>query len=199
MHPARLFVLLLGALAAVAVVGCGSSSKKSSSKSAAATSASTSTSTIKGPSISDTTGTYPVNPVLTTKPVIKPLSGPAPKKLVVKDLTVGTGRAAVTGDPLVVRYVGVLAKNGKEFDSSWSRNATFPFALGLGQVIPGWDKGLIGMRVGGRRQLIIPASLGYGAAGSPPKIPPNSALIFDIDLLADQSADSGTASTSTTG
>jgi peptidylprolyl isomerase len=127
--------------------------------------------------------------VLTKKPVIKPLSGSAPKKLVIKDLTVGTGRAAKTGDPLVVRYVGVLAKNGKEFDSSWSRNATFPFALGLGQVIPGWDKGLIGMKVGGRRQLIIPAALGYGAAGSPPKIPANAALIFDIDLLADQSAD----------
>jgi len=193
MHPTRPFALLVCTVAAVAVAGCGSSSKKTTTAAAAPTSPSTST--ITGPKITDTTGTYPVNPALTKKPVIKPLSGPAPHKLVVKDLTVGTGRKAVTGDPLVVRYVGVLAKNGKEFDSSWSRNATFPFALGLGQVIPGWDKGLVGMRVGGRRELIIPASLAYGAAGSPPKIPPNSALIFDIDLLADQTADSGTTST----
>jgi peptidylprolyl isomerase len=169
----------------VFVASCGSSKKSSSSDSASA-STSTTTSTIKGPSITDTTGTYPVNPKLIRKPVVKPPSGPPPKKLVVKDLVVGTGRAAKTGDPLVVRYVGVLYKGGKQFDASWDRKQTFPFSLGLGQVIPGWDKGLVGMKVGGRRELIVPPSLGYGTAGQPPTIPPNAALVFVIDLVANQ-------------
>jgi peptidylprolyl isomerase len=82
-----------------------------------------------------------------------------------------------------MQYVGVLFKDGKEFDSSWANGKKpFQFGLGGGQVIPGWDQGLAGMKVGGRRKLIIPADLAYGAQGSPPKIGPNQALIFDIDL-----------------
>ncbi len=181
----RLFSLLACAAAVVVVAGCGSSSKKDAS---ASSDTATATSTVKGPSITDTTGTYPVNPKLTTKPVVKAIKGPIPHKLVVKDLVVGTGREAKTGDPLVVRYVGVLAKNGKQFDASWDRNATFPFSLGLGQVIPGWDKGLVGMKVGGRRRLIIPPDLAYGAAGQPPTIPANAPLVFVIDLVADRTA-----------
>src|SRR5262249_1823383 len=138
----RLFVPLAVAAVAVVVAGCGSSSNDSSktdtSKQASATN------TIKGPSVTDTTGTYPVNPKLTKKPVVKVPSGPGPKKLVVKDLVEGTGRKVVSGDPLVVRYVGVLYKNGKQFDASWDRKPnTFPVSIGLGQVIPGWDKGLV--------------------------------------------------------
>jgi peptidylprolyl isomerase len=189
--PIRITSLLLCACVGVFAAGCGSSSKSKTTSASADTSTSTSTSTSSkqpGLSITDTTGTYPVNPKLVNKPVVKPPTGPAPHKLVVKDLVVGTGRKAITGDPLVVRYVGVLYKNGKQFDASWDRNATFPFALGLGQVIPGWDQGLVGMKVGGRRELIIPSNLAYGDKGQPPTIPPNAPLVFVIDLLADRTA-----------
>ena len=85
---------------------------------------------------------------------------------------------------MTVNYVGVLYKGGKEFDASWKRNEPFTFTLGRGQVIAGWDQGVAGMKVGGRRELIIPAPLAYGAKGSPPTIPPNAALVFVVDLLA---------------
>jgi peptidylprolyl isomerase len=120
---------------------------------------------------------------LKKKPKVPKGTGAPPTKLVVQDLIVGTGAAAKSGDQLSVQYVGVLFKNGKEFDSSWANGKKpFQFGLGGGQVIPGWDQGLAGMKVGGRRKLIIPADLAYGAQGSPPKIGPNQALIFDIDL-----------------
>jgi peptidylprolyl isomerase len=120
------------------------------------------------------------------KPKITVPQGPPPKKLVVQDLIVGKGKRAKNGPAVAVQYVGVLYKNGKEFDSSWSgarKHNPFGFALGMGQVIAGWDEGVPGMKEGGRRRLIIPASLAYGKQGLPPKIPPNSALVFDIDLV----------------
>jgi FKBP-type peptidyl-prolyl cis-trans isomerase len=83
-----------------------------------------------------------------------------------------------------VQYVGVLYASGKQFDASWDRGQPFTFVLGQHQVIPGWDQGLAGMHVGGRRELIIPASLAYGASGQPPTIPPNAPLIFVVDLLS---------------
>ena len=89
-------------------------------------------------------------------------SGAAPTKLVTKEIIVGTGPEAKAGDSVTVNYVGVLYKGGKEFDSSWKRNEPFTFTLGKGQVIPGWDQGVAGMKVGGRRELIIPAELAYG-------------------------------------
>jgi peptidylprolyl isomerase len=85
---------------------------------------------------------------------------------------------------LTVDYVGAFYRNGKMFDSSWSRHEPFVFPLGRGEVIEGWERGLIGMRVGGRRELVVPASLAYGKKGSPPTIPPNSTLVFVVDLLA---------------
>jgi len=109
--------------------------------------------------------------------------GPPPKKLVVDDLEKGSGAVAKTGDQVTVQYVGLDYKNGKEFDTSWGREP-FVFELGGGLVIAGWDKGVEGMRVGGRRQLTVPPDLAYGAAGSPPTIAPNSTLVFVIDLLA---------------
>ena len=110
-------------------------------------------------------------------------SGAAPTSLKVEDLIEGKGAAAKAGDKLSVRYVGTLYKNGKEFDSSWKRGkAPFQFTLGQHQVISGWDQGLQGMKVGGRRRLTIPADLAYGAQGQPPTIPPNSPLVFDVDL-----------------
>lgn len=120
------------------------------------------------------------------KPKVTVPPGPPPKKLVVQDLIVGKGKRAKNGPAVAVQYVGVVYNNGKEFDSSWSgsrKHNPFGFALGMGQVIAGWDQGIPGMREGGRRRLIIPARLAYGKQGLPPKIPPNSALVFDVDLV----------------
>jgi peptidylprolyl isomerase len=120
---------------------------------------------------------------LATKPKIPKSSGAAPTSLKVEDLIEGNGAAAKAGDKLSVRYVGNLYSNNKEFDSSWKRGkAPFQFTLGQGQVIPGWDQGLLGMKVGGRRRLTIPADLAYGAQGQPPTIPANAPLVFDVDL-----------------
>jgi peptidylprolyl isomerase len=119
-----------------------------------------------------------------TKPKVTVPKGAPPKQLVIKELEEGTGAEAKAGDEVAVQYVGVDYKNGKEFDSSWSRHEPFVFQLGVGQVIPGWDQGIEGMKVGGRRELIIPPELAYGEAGSPPAIGPNETLIFVVDLLA---------------
>jgi peptidylprolyl isomerase len=111
--------------------------------------------------------------------------GSPPSRLVAQDLIVGKGKKAAAGDTVSVQYVGALFAIGKEFDASWKgarAGQPFQFPLGGGQVIPGWDQGVVGMKVGGRRKLIIPADLAYGAQGSPPSIPANAALIFDIDL-----------------
>lgn len=110
--------------------------------------------------------------------------GAPPKKLVVKEIEEGTGATAEAGNQVTVQYVGLNYKSGREFDSSWSRDEPFTFNLGAGEVIQGWDQGVAGMKVGGRRKLIIPPELGYGEAGSPPAIPPNETLVFVIDLLA---------------
>jgi peptidylprolyl isomerase len=126
----------------------------------------------------------PTTGPLSKEPKVTPPSGPAPTKLETKELITGTGAEAKAGDTVTVNYVGVLYKGGKEFDASWKRNEPFSFTLGKGQVIPGWDQGIPGMKVGGRRELIIPAELAYGAKGSPPTIPPNAPLIFVVDLLS---------------
>lgn len=124
------------------------------------------------------------DPRLATKPVVSVPKGPPPKRLRVKDLIVGRGGVAKAGRQLTVNYVGVGYPDGKEFDSSWKAKRAFPFPLGKGQVIKGWDQGLVGMKVGGRRQLVIPAGLAYGSAGRPPTIRPNEPLVFVVDLLA---------------
>jgi peptidylprolyl isomerase len=142
------------------------------------------------PTSPDSTGesTAPVKqsepPAKKTKPRVTVPKGAPPKQLVVKELEEGTGAEAKAGDEVSVQYVGVDYKSGKEFDSSWSRHEPFVFQLGAGQVIPGWDQGIEGMKVGGRRELIIPPELAYGEAGSPPAIGPNETLVFVVDLLA---------------
>jgi FKBP-type peptidyl-prolyl cis-trans isomerase len=120
-----------------------------------------------------------------TAPAPKPAETappPTDEKLGVKDLTVGKGAEAKAGDTVKVHYVGTLT-DGKEFDSSRKHNEPFTFELGAGRVIKGWDQGVAGMKVGGKRRLTVPPSLGYGARGFPPVIPPSSTLLFDVELL----------------
>jgi peptidylprolyl isomerase len=119
-----------------------------------------------------------------TKPEVAVPDGAPPKKPAIRDLEEGSGPAAKAGDEVTVQYVGVGYDSKEEFDSSWSRSEPFTFTLGAGEVIPGWDQGVAGMKVGGRRELTIPANLAYGPAGSPPVIGPNETLIFVVDLLA---------------
>ena len=117
------------------------------------------------------------------KPQVTVPEGPPPKKLVIEDLKTGDGPEAKAGDEVTVNYVGVNYKSGKEFDASWDRGEPFTFPLGAGEVIPGWDQGVEGMKEGGRRELVIPPNLAYGPEGRPPAIPPNETLVFVIDLL----------------
>ncbi|MEA2401364.1 MAG: peptidylprolyl isomerase [Thermoleophilaceae bacterium] len=119
-----------------------------------------------------------------TKPVIPKPAGSPPRKLVKEDIVKGKGPGAKPGDTLTVNYVGVAFSTGEEFDASWDRGAPFDVPLGAGQVIQGWDRGLVGMRKGGRRVLTIPPELGYGTEGYPPAIAPNETLIFVVDALA---------------
>jgi len=98
------------------------------------------------------------------------------------DLVKGSGAAPVSGKSVTVHYTGWL-EDGKKFDSSVDRGQPFVFRIGAGEVIPGWDEGVMSMRVGGKRKLFIPAQLGYGAAGAPGAIPPNANLIFEVELL----------------
>ena len=107
----------------------------------------------------------------------------APTELVVEDLIVGDGDTAAAGHEVSVHYVGVAWSNGREFDSSWNRNDPFEFRLGGGQVIAGWDEGVAGMKIGGRRRLTIPPHKGYGARGAGGAIGPNETLVFVVDLL----------------
>lgn len=116
------------------------------------------------------------------KPII-PKTNPAPvKELIVEDIVEGTGPSVKAGDVVTVDYVGAIFGSGKEFDSSWERGIPFETVIGQGQVIAGWDEGIVGMKAGGRRELIIPPELGYGEMGSPPSIPGNSTLVFIVDL-----------------
>ncbi|MCC9307522.1 FKBP-type peptidyl-prolyl cis-trans isomerase [Kitasatospora sp. RB6PN24] len=118
-----------------------------------------------------------------TKPEIDFPEGPAPKELEITDIEVGTGAEAKAGDMVEVHYAGVTFETGEEFDASWNRGQTFKFPLGKGRVIKGWDEGVQGMKVGGRRKLVIPAHKAYGNQSPSPLIPAGSTLIFVVDLI----------------
>jgi peptidylprolyl isomerase len=178
---------------AAAVAGCGSSSSSSaapgvqlapSDGATAATStaaSSSATTSASASATSTTTSSTPLPAALKTKPKVSIPSGPPPKKLVVKDLVKGTGAAATPSSTVNVQYVGELYKGGKQFDASWNDGSGQPVSLPLSGVIKGWQQGIPGMKIGGRRELIIPPSLGYGATAQS-KIPANSTLVFVIDL-----------------
>jgi len=118
------------------------------------------------------------------RPIIAKPEGDVPFDLGIEDLVVGDGAEAVPGAKVSVHYVGVAFRSGKEFDASWDRGAPFQFKLGKGQVIPGWDQGVAGMRVGGRRKLTIPSAMAYGARGAGGVIEPHEPLVFVVDLLS---------------
>ena len=118
------------------------------------------------------------------RPVIEKPEGDIPFELGIDDLVVGDGDEAVTGKKVTVHYVGVAFRSGDEFDASWNRGTPFEFKLGQGQVIPGWDAGVQGMRVGGRRKLTIPSAMAYGARGAGGVIKPHEPLVFVVDLLS---------------
>ena len=119
----------------------------------------------------------------TTKPEIDFPGDVAPTELVIEDLVVGDGAQAKAGDTISAHYVGVAHSTGEQFDASWDRGAPLSFRLGVGQVIKGWDEGIVGMLVGGRRKLTIPAALAYGDRGAGAAIKPGEALIFVVDLV----------------
>ena len=163
MLPRRLTLLALACAALLAVAGCGGSDSEEPASS----------------STPEAAATPPA-----TKPEVTVPKGKAPKKLVIKDLKEGTGATAEPGKQVSVQYVGVSHLNGRQFDASWDRGEPFAFQLGAGAVIPGWDEGVKGMKVGGRRKLVIPPDLAYGPQGSPPAIGPNETLVFVIDLVS---------------
>ncbi len=161
-------MLIIGVCAAILVAGCGDDDSTTET-----TAAATTEQTEQSEPATDTQ----------TKPKVTVPNGAPPNQLEIKDLVEGTGAEAKAGDEVTVQYVGVGYESGEEFDASWGREP-FSFPLGEGLVIPGWDQGVEGMKVGGRRELIIPPELAYGKAGSPPSIGPNETLICVIDLLA---------------
>jgi peptidylprolyl isomerase len=118
-----------------------------------------------------------------SKPEVNIDAGDPPSDLQIDDLEVGSGPEATAGKSVEVHYVGVSWSTGTQFDASWDRRSTFSFQLGGGQVIPGWDQGVAGMKVGGRRRLTIPPALGYGSRGAGGVIKPNETLVFVVDLV----------------
>jgi peptidylprolyl isomerase len=154
----------------------------------AATNAPTAQTNAPAPSAKPGTPTAPLPPAVpapnvdldkeTGKPVIT-----TPSKLKYVDIVLGPGAAVKTGDHVTVNYIGKLA-DGTKFDSSYDRGQPMDFIVGARQVIPGWDEGVVGLKVGGKRKLIIPPELGYGLAGVPNVIPPNATLTFEVELLS---------------
>jgi peptidylprolyl isomerase len=170
----KALMLTIVACAALAFAGCGDDD---STESNTGTGTEETTAAQSDTPAGDSTDTK-------VKPVIEVPDAAPPAVLVEEELVEGTGPAAKKGDEVTVQYVGVGYESGEEFDASWDRGEPFAFQLGAGQVIKGWDEGVEGMRVGGRRQLTIPPDLAYGEAGSPPAIGPEETLIFVVDLVA---------------
>lgn len=167
---------LMLTLLALVVGGCGSDDDDSGSSGSSTQSAETTPAQTETAPAADPKDT-------SVKPVIDKPSGSPPRKLVVEDIVKGKGKAAQEGDTVSMQYVGVSFSNGEQFDASWDRGQPFSFQLGSGQVIGGWDKGIVGMKQGGRRKLTIPPELGYGAGGTPDgSIAPNETLVFVVDL-----------------
>jgi FKBP-type peptidyl-prolyl cis-trans isomerase len=180
----------LAALATAALIaGCGSSGSSSTitvgneNKADEALGKSSAAATTSTPTSTTASAKTPTSGPLAKEPTVTVPAGAAPTALVIKEIIKGTGAEAKTGQSVSVNYVGALFHGGKVFDASWKRNEPFVFTLGQGAVIKGWDQGVPGMKIGGRRELVIPANLAYGSKGAGSSIPPNAPLVFVIDLL----------------
>ncbi|HWH13064.1 MAG TPA: FKBP-type peptidyl-prolyl cis-trans isomerase [Solirubrobacteraceae bacterium] len=168
--------LAAGAAAAILIAGCGSTKANPAIQPAP--------SAAQGPITVPAPITTPKTGPLSKEPTIAKSNAPAPTKLIVKDIVTGTGAALSVGQTATVNYVGATYPGAKVFDASWKRGTPAEFQLMAGALIPGWVQGLPGMRIGGRRELIIPGALAYGKQGnSAAGIAPNQPLIFIIDLL----------------
>ncbi len=165
-----LIISIISICLGLAIAGCGGGDDESSSSGDSSAPASSPAPSSAAPS-----------EVGKTKPEVVVSGGPA-QTLEKNDLVVGTGKEAKAGDEVAVHYVGVGQQSKKEFDASWG-GEPFAFGLGSGLVIAGWEEGIVGMKVGGRRELVVPGELGYGPEGSPPEIGPNETLVFVVDLL----------------
>ena len=183
-------LVALAAAGALVLAACSSSPSPNTSATSSSTASTTTTSSVPGSSALDAIVPIPAadrSPAGTAgqAPTVTIPTGPPPTSLESADLIVGTGRAAAPGDQVTVQYVLATYSAQKVIQSSWT-SQPYTFTLGEGQVIPGWDKGVVGMHVGGRRELIIPPSLGYGATVPPGSqgIAPNDTLVFVIDLLS---------------
>lgn len=177
----RKLLLIIVACLALIAAGCGGSSSSTDSSSAS-TSSEEKTAEEKPAPKENAAGEYIAETTPNVPQVTIP-KGPPPKKLVVEDLKQGKGPAAKNGDKVTVHYVGVVYSTKEQFDANWE-NEPFSFNLGAQEVIPGWDKGIPGMKVGGERKLTIPPSLAYGSKGAFPSIPPNATLVFIVELLS---------------
>ena len=180
---AKLTILLAGLVLGAGVAACGEDDEPASGSGADSTATPTPTETASAAGIealvqgtSDDTS---------AKPEVPAPQGEPPAELVKRDIVQGSGPRAQAGDELSMQYVGLSWSNGQQFDASWDRGASpFVFQLGAGMVIPGWDQGLVGMREGGRRLLVIPPEMAYGAQGTPDgSIGPNETLVFVVDLV----------------
>ncbi len=177
---ARTTTIALLLTAAIGVSACGDDDD---------TTGSTTTAPVAATPAPAATATTPAAPAAvskdtSSKPAIPKPTGDPPAKLVTKDIVKGKGTAAKAGDNVTMQYVGVSFSTGEQFDASWDRGQPFPFQLGAGMVIPGWDQGIVGMKPGGRRELVIPPDLAYGPQGQPPTIGPNETLVFVVDLVS---------------
>ena len=178
----KLFALLAAALMIFALAACGDERTKEDVSDEPAAEETATTEEDSGPAADVDVGD--VGTDVTKKPKISKPTGDPPPALVQEDIVEGKGPAAKAGDMLSMQYVGVSFSTGKQFDASWDRGGEpFQFPLGGGQVIQGWDQGIVGMKEGGRRLLVIPPAQGYGEQGSPPDILPNETLIFVVDVV----------------
>jgi FKBP-type peptidyl-prolyl cis-trans isomerase len=184
MAPMPKLLLTILACFALLLAGCGSdSSSTSSSGGEASTGAETTEASAPSKEEEAAAKKGEAAAKKKTKPTVKVPKGAPPQKLVIKDLEEGSGPEAKPGDEVTVHYVGVNYKTGKQFDASWDRGEPFTFMLGEGLVVEGWEKGIPGMKPGGRRELIIPPEMGYGYSRIE-GIPPGSTLVFVVDLVS---------------
>lgn len=187
---ARTSTIALLVAAAVGVGACGDDEKSDPAATTSPPAAQPTTAAAPEPATATAEpaaqATYEISKDRSIKPAIPKPTGDPPTELVSQDIVKGKGKGkgtgAMAGDAVTVDYVGVSHSTGEQFDASWDSGKPFTFQLGAGGVIGGWDQGVLGMKKGGRRLLVIPPDLAYGADGSPPAIAPNETLLFVIDL-----------------